>query len=51
MWGFVLTKHNLWGGLHFCFHLKNSVTESFHLLPETYGKHASSIASCEYPII
>ena len=39
---FILNKDNLQTTLIFCFHLKKTTAESYWLLQEAYGDHASS---------
>ena len=45
---FVPTKKHLREALLFCFNLKKSAAEGYRLLCKAYGKHVSSIKTCEY---
>jgi len=44
---FVPNKEHSRTALIFCFHLKKTAAESYQLLGEAYGEHASSQKTCE----
>ena len=44
---FIPNKESLRPALIFCFHLKKTAAESYRLLRDVYGEHASSRDTCE----